>query len=146
MAMALDAADLDEAAERVRKLVDFAPPGASLSEKIGALIRLAPLANASRKSCAMRSVHEVVIDEPDLTQLPVLTTWPLDGGPFITLPLVITKDPRSGPSQRRNVPHAGVQRARNRDALAAPQARTRARGRCGAPRSPSRSRSAAIRS
>ncbi len=36
----------------------------------------------------------------DLTKLPVLTTWPKDGGPFITLPCVITRDPKTG---KRNV-------------------------------------------
>ena len=35
-------------------------------------------------------------DQVDLTRLPVLTTWPLDGGPFITLPMVITEDPSRG--------------------------------------------------
>jgi 4-hydroxy-3-polyprenylbenzoate decarboxylase len=96
MAMALDAADLGEAASRVRKLVDLSPPGASLTDKLGALKRLAPLANASPRIVRNAGVHDVVMREPDLTRLPVLTTWPLDGGPFITLPLVITKDPRSG--------------------------------------------------
>jgi 4-hydroxy-3-polyprenylbenzoate decarboxylase len=33
-----------------------------------------------------------VVDPPDLSLLPVLTTWPGDGGPFITLPIVVTKD------------------------------------------------------
>ncbi len=32
----------------------------------------------------------------DLGALPVLTTWPHDGGPFLTLPQVITRDPESG--------------------------------------------------
>ena len=36
----------------------------------------------------------------DLGKLPVLTTWPQDGGPFITLPCVITRDPKTG---KRNV-------------------------------------------
>ena len=35
-------------------------------------------------------------DEIDLGQLPVITCWPDDGGPFVTLPLVITRDPESG--------------------------------------------------
>ncbi|HEY5427289.1 MAG TPA: UbiD family decarboxylase domain-containing protein, partial [Candidatus Tumulicola sp.] len=96
MAMALDARDLDEAAARVRKLVDIAPPGASITDKIGALVRLAPLGNAALKIVGSASVHDTIVREPDLRQLPVLTTWPLDGGPFITLPLVITKDPRTG--------------------------------------------------
>ncbi|KJS30925.1 MAG: hypothetical protein VR64_13725 [Desulfatitalea sp. BRH_c12] len=36
------------------------------------------------------------IEQPDLTQLPVLTCWPQDGGPFFTLPLVHTTDPLTG--------------------------------------------------
>ena len=32
----------------------------------------------------------------DLTRLPIPKTWPMDGGPFVTLPLVVTKDPQSG--------------------------------------------------
>lgn len=36
------------------------------------------------------------MDPPDLNQLPVLTCWPEDGGPFFTLPLVHTVDPETG--------------------------------------------------
>ena len=36
------------------------------------------------------------MENPDVTKLPIPTTWPKDGGPFITLPLVVTKDPASG--------------------------------------------------
>ncbi len=96
MAMALDAADLGEAAARVRKLVNLSPPGSSLADKFGALLRLAPLANAAPRIVGNAPVHDVVMRDPDLTKLPVLTTWPLDGGPFITLPLVITKHPGTG--------------------------------------------------
>ena len=32
----------------------------------------------------------------DVTQLPIPKTWPMDGGRYITLPLVVTKDPHSG--------------------------------------------------
>ena len=38
----------------------------------------------------------VVMKNPDMTKLPIPTTWPMDGGPFITLPLVVTKDPKTG--------------------------------------------------
>ena len=34
----------------------------------------------------------MIVEPPDLARLPVLTTWPADGGPFITLPIVVTKD------------------------------------------------------
>jgi UbiD family decarboxylase len=38
-------------------------------------------------------VTEVVTRDPDLGRLPVLTCWPEDGGPFVTLPLVYTTHP-----------------------------------------------------
>ena len=96
MAMALDAERLDDVGARIRKLIDIAPPGASLTEKIGALARLAPLANAIPKTLRDGSAQDVVMHEPDVTKLPALTTWPLDAAPFITLPLVVTRDPHSG--------------------------------------------------
>ena len=36
------------------------------------------------------------MDPVDLDRLPVLKCWPGDGGPFITLPCVFTKDPDTG--------------------------------------------------
>jgi 4-hydroxy-3-polyprenylbenzoate decarboxylase len=95
MAMALGVEELDEAAERIRKLLDLSIPTSTV-ERIGKLLSLAPLAAAIPKTVSAGSCQDVVLDEPDLTQLPVLTTWPLDAGPFITLPLVITKDAQSG--------------------------------------------------
>ncbi|HSM13493.1 MAG TPA: UbiD family decarboxylase, partial [Thermoanaerobaculia bacterium] len=38
-------------------------------------------------------VLDVVTREPRLDRLPVLTCWPEDGGPFVTLPLVLTEHP-----------------------------------------------------
>lgn len=95
MAMALDAAHLNEVAARVRKLLDLSPPGSSMAEKVGAVMRLAPLANAAPRVVRDGRCQEVIDREPDLRTLPVLTTWPLDAGPFITLPLVITQDPQT---------------------------------------------------
>ncbi len=48
-------------------------------------------------------VTDVVEDAPDLTRLPALTQWPEDGGPFLTLPLVYSELPSSGPEGR---PHS----------------------------------------
>lgn len=95
MSMALGVEDLDEAGDRIRKLLDLSIP-ASAVERIGKLLSLAPLAAAIPKTVGSGSCQDVVVEQPDLTQLPVLTTWPLDAGPFITLPLVITKDFSSG--------------------------------------------------
>ncbi len=51
-----------------------------------------------KKTCRPTS-QEVVIN-PDLNDIPVITSWPEDGGPFITLPQVFTYDPHDG---KRNV-------------------------------------------
>jgi 4-hydroxybenzoate decarboxylase subunit C len=40
-------------------------------------------------------VLEVLEKEVDLTRLPMLTSWPEDGGPFVTLPLVYTEHPKT---------------------------------------------------
>jgi 4-hydroxy-3-polyprenylbenzoate decarboxylase len=42
--------------------------------------------------------QEVIVegDAVDLTRLPIMTSWPADAGPFITMPMVITKDPETG--------------------------------------------------
>ncbi|HEX5273991.1 MAG TPA: menaquinone biosynthesis decarboxylase [Candidatus Rubrimentiphilum sp.] len=95
MAMALGTATLDEAGDRIRKLLDMSMPQSAM-EKIGKLLSLAPLAAALPKTVSSGSCQDVVLETPDLTKLPVLTTWPMDAGPFITLPLVVTKDPQSG--------------------------------------------------
>ncbi|HVR47610.1 MAG TPA: menaquinone biosynthesis decarboxylase [Candidatus Binatia bacterium] len=100
MAMALDAPDLDAAGQRIRELIAVTPPSGSLLGKVSGMLRFAPLANAIPKVVRSGGVQQVVATEPDLTKLPVLTTWPLDAGPFITLPLVITRDPRTN---RNNV-------------------------------------------
>jgi 4-hydroxy-3-polyprenylbenzoate decarboxylase len=95
MAMALGVDTLDEAGDRIRKLLDLSLPESAM-EKIGKLLALAPLAAALPKTVSSGTCQDVVMDKPDLTQMPVLTTWPMDAGPFITLPLVVTKDPKSG--------------------------------------------------
>ncbi len=42
------------------------------------------------------SVKEVIFERPNLESIPVLTCWPGDGGPFFTLPVVHTVDPKTG--------------------------------------------------
>jgi len=53
----------------------------------------AALSLGTRRSRLAAPVTEVVDRAPDLGRLPVLTTWPEDGGPFVTLPLVYTEHP-----------------------------------------------------
>ena len=64
--------------------------------KIRSLPRLARLATVFPLKVPSAPCQEVVEHAPDLSTLPVLTCWPGDGGPFVTLPLVITRDPETG--------------------------------------------------
>lgn len=63
--------------------------------KVKSIPKLARLAFIFPRKVEKALCHQVV-EEPDLDLLPILKCWPLDGGKFITLPLVITKDPETG--------------------------------------------------
>ncbi len=101
-------APLDDLAARISGLVDLQVPS-GLVGKVKALGQLKELASFGPKVVKKGAFREVVVEPPDLSRLPVLTTWPGDGGPFITLPIVVTKD-RQG---RRN---AGMYRLQVYDA------------------------------
>jgi len=76
-------------------------PKSGFFDKIRILPDLGRIASWMPKKIRGRGkCQEVIIDNPDLSQLPVLTCWPFDGGPFITLPCVHTKDLETG---NRNV-------------------------------------------
>ena len=99
MAMALGVSDVEEIAREIDQLTRMKPPG-SLREKLRLLPELLRLAGTAPKLVGDGACHEVIERNPDLSMLPVLTCWPGDAGPFITLPLVISRDPRDG---KRNV-------------------------------------------
>jgi 4-hydroxy-3-polyprenylbenzoate decarboxylase len=92
---ALSCDDFEEHAAELRSLLKMAPPQ-GLWEKLKMLPRLGKLATLTPKHVSGGPVQEIVEREPDLSALPVLTTWPHDAGPFITLPQVITRDPENG--------------------------------------------------
>jgi len=95
MALALGVADIEEIAREVEKLVQTKPPK-SFKEKLNIASQLIRLAGIPPKTIKSGECQEVVHREPDLNILPVLTCWPSDGGPFITLPAVFSKDPVKG--------------------------------------------------
>jgi 4-hydroxy-3-polyprenylbenzoate decarboxylase len=96
MALAFGASSIEEVAQRVRNAVKLGFP-TSLDARIAKVFSVGSAAFALPRTVKHGApVHEVVEHDVDLTKLPVLTTWPLDGGPFVTLPLVFTKDPESG--------------------------------------------------
>ncbi len=100
MHLALGVKSLDEIADRLRMFMDVKSPQGFL-EKLKMLPMLADLGKFFPKTVNTGPCKEVIQrDNFSLLDLPVLQCWPQDAGRFITLPLVITKDPRTG---KRNV-------------------------------------------
>lgn len=96
MALALDAESLDALAGEIAELLEPKIP-ASLVGKLQMLPKLKLLADMAPKVVGSGACQEVVItDNPSLDLLPILQCWPMDGGPYITLPLVFTKHPERG--------------------------------------------------
>ena len=98
MALALGVQDLNEHGARITKLLDLKVPE-GLMGKLSLLPRLLEVSKfPPRMKSGTPACQEIVWrgDEIDLRKLPILTTWPQDGGPYITLPMVISKDPKRG--------------------------------------------------
>ncbi|HET8986208.1 MAG TPA: UbiD family decarboxylase domain-containing protein, partial [Trueperaceae bacterium] len=97
MALALGVDDLNDVGDRLRALIDV-KLGGGLIGLMSNLPKLREVASLPPKRVRTGPVQHTVLTGAavDLTQLPVLTTWPKDGGPFITLPLVISRDPVRG--------------------------------------------------
>src|ERR1700723_1545790 len=102
MALALNVERLDEIAERIKGVMNVKAPEGFL-DKLKMLPQLGALTSAFPKTVSAkeaRSKEVIVKDNFDLNQFPILKCWPHDGGRFITLPCVHTRDPRSG---KRNI-------------------------------------------
>ena len=95
MAAGLGVSDLDELGGKIRRLLKLAGP--SGGSKLSMLFELKDLAGIFPKAVNRAACQEVVLegDAVDLFTLPIITSWPKDGGPFITFPLVFTKQPGS---------------------------------------------------
>jgi 4-hydroxy-3-polyprenylbenzoate decarboxylase len=98
MAMSLGVERLDDHGDRITKLMDLKVPEGIMG-KLSMLPRLMEVAKfPPRMQSGTPACQEIVRrgDEVDLDQLPIITCWPEDGGPYITFPMVITKDPKRG--------------------------------------------------
>jgi len=92
--------ELDDLGARIRQLLDLEPPRSWIA-KLKLLPRLKEVAQVFPREVQKAPCQEVVqTEDADLTDLPILTCWPGDGGPFITLPVVVTRHPVTG---KRNV-------------------------------------------
>jgi 4-hydroxy-3-polyprenylbenzoate decarboxylase len=120
MRLALETDSLDAIADRIRSLIKPQTP-TSFMDKLKLLPTLAevgsffPKVISAKDAPCKQVIHRG--EDVNLLKLPTLKTWPQDGGPFITLPCVVTRDPKSS----KHVPHAGLRRQDHRDALAAPE-------------------------
>ncbi len=98
MCMALGVHQLDDTTREIEALFKLlSGPKEGILEKLKLLPRLGqfaswmPTVRTGRGPC-----QEIVMPAPDITRLPVITCWPRDGGPFVTLPIIHTRDLHTG--------------------------------------------------
>lgn len=98
MALALGVNELDDVAHEIEDLFKMlAGPKEGLVDKLKMLPQLGKISSWMPKVVSRKGeCQQVVMDKPDMTKLPVLTCWPEDGGPFLTLPIINTLDPNTG--------------------------------------------------
>lgn len=97
MCMALGVNELDDIGNDIEALFKkMVAPKNSLMEKVMMLPELGKVASYMPKTLKGKGeCQQVIMDDPDITKLPVMTCWPADGGPFITLPVIHTLDPEN---------------------------------------------------
>lgn len=105
MAWALGVDDLEDLRRNLAAVIDPRLPRglrAMAGRGLGLLgvLRSIGLGPKRVRQGKARCQQVIITDNPSLDSLPIPTCWPEDGGPFITLPQVITRDPATG---QRNV-------------------------------------------
>src|SRR5213080_404713 len=95
MCLAFDAPSLDAVAAKLSDVLEMQPPS-GLVDKVRGLQKLKSIADSRPKTVRRAPSQEIVLEEPSLAGLPIQRCWPGDPAPFITLPAVITHDPRTG--------------------------------------------------
>lgn len=96
MALALGYGSMEEVSQRMKSLLQIKMPKGFLARVLHVLPKLKELGSSVPRVVKNAPCQEVVLEQPDLGILPNLKCWPGDAGRFITLPLVITKDPCTG--------------------------------------------------
>jgi len=97
MCLAFGEPSLDAVGRKLEDVLEMQPPQ-GLVEKVKGLKKLKSIADSMPRSVRSGPCQEVVLtgEEIDLALLPIQHCWPGDPAPFITLPAVITRDPRTG--------------------------------------------------
>ena len=100
MNLALEVDSLDEVADRIRHFMDVKSPQGFL-DKVKMLPMLAEMGKFFPKTVSTGPCKDVIKrDNLSLLDFPILQCWPKDAARFITMPCVVTRDPRTG---KRNV-------------------------------------------
>jgi len=97
ISLALGVEKLDDIAHEIESLFQMlSSPKENILDKLKLLPKLGQFASWMPKVIKGRGAcQEMVMEEPDITKIPVITCWPKDGGPFVTLPVIHTKDPNT---------------------------------------------------
>lgn len=95
MSWALGVEDLEEISRRIEAMMKLQPPE-GFFEKLKMLPLLAELGSYPPKLVKRGACQDVVHDEPDLFVMPVPQCWPLDGGRYLAMTEVFSKDPDTG--------------------------------------------------
>ncbi len=96
MKLALGVENLDGIGKQIIEFLEPEIP-TNIMEKLRALPKLKKLSDLLPKTVKHAPCKEVIIkDNPSLDVLPILKTWPGDGGRFVTLPMVFTEHPDTG--------------------------------------------------
>lgn len=98
MCIALGVQHLDDSMHEIEALFkSMTTPKNGILEKLAMLPMLGQFASWMPKVVKGKGAcQEVIMDKPDLSKIPILKCWPQDGGPFVTLPAIHTKDPNNG--------------------------------------------------
>lgn len=112
MALALNVNDLEELNHNLAKTIDLKLPqglkaGLDRGRDLLGVLKSIGLGPKIVKSAPAQEV--VITDSPSLSKLPIIKCWPLDGGRYITLPSVITRDPIT------NIRNVGMYRLQVKD-------------------------------
>jgi 4-hydroxy-3-polyprenylbenzoate decarboxylase len=95
MRLVLGTDEIENIAENYLSLLDRGG-AATFFEKLKLLPRLKQIADAMPRTVRSAPCQETVMERPSFEPFPILKCWPGDGGPYITLPLVFTRDPETG--------------------------------------------------
>jgi len=98
MCIALGVNDLDDVTHDIEALFHkLSAPKSGLLEKLAMLPELGKFASYMPKVVSGRGAcQEVVMEKPGLSKLPIIKCWPQDGGRFVTLPSIHTREPNTG--------------------------------------------------